>query len=185
MILSLKKVAVMTAIISLLGVVATYGLKALTFEEIASPVEEETTYGPIKLTATLDKSVYRLGENVNVTLRITNIDNKTIRLSFATPIKVDFAVYDESLQLIYVDSFTYGTIFITSSVALEPEESLVRTLQWGQQKIVGGNYSKLEPVNLGTYFISGQTGPGYILVKPYDQEIEKIETPKIQIAITR
>lgn len=171
MIISLKKMAIYGTVVILASITVTWGLKTLTYREVFNPVEVETTYGPIKLAMSLDKSKYGLGESVNVTLRLTNIDNKTIMLVFCSPLKVDFRVCDEIYQTIYTYSGTHGTIAIGSSVILESGESFGRTLTWDQQA---------EP---GIYFIFGRTGQGSILIKPYEQEIETVETPKIEIEI--
>ena len=190
MILSLKKVVALGIVVLLSSVAVVWGLKTLTAREVIGPVEAETTYrstyGSIKLTAILDKSTYRRGESVNVTVRITNIDNKTIVLIFPSPLKVDFEVYNESLQLIHNGfSTTHGTATVLTSVTLEPGESLSQTFTWDQQKmkIVNGYYSGLEPVGPGTYYIFGRAPPGGYMWTSSLELYTRIETPKIEIAI--
>jgi len=189
MILSAKKVVAISVVVSLLGVAATFGLKELSFKGIISPVEAETIYGPIRLTATLDKSTFRLGEKINVTVTITNISNETIMLSYSSPPKTDFAAFNSLSQTIFIYSQTHGFMGMLVSIVLEPLESYSQTLEWDQLEVDNFPPFASRQVQSGTYYITGRTGPGlyYLGSKDeYQDEFEKritVETPKIEIQI--
>jgi len=187
MILSVKKVVVITLIVSLLGVAATFGLNALTFKEVSGSVEAETTYGPMKLTARLDKTIFKLGEKVNVTVTITNISNETILLGYWLPPKVDFAVYNSSSQMIFLFAKSRGWLGVLDDLVLEPLESYSHMWEWDQQK---ENQGHLKSVDAGTYYITGRTGWALVYLGPKDEWHEStpserivVETPEIKIQI--
>lgn len=190
MILSVKKVFAMSIVVSLLGVIATWGLKTLTFEEIIGPVEAYTTYGPIKLTMRLDKNTFRLGEEVNVTVIITNISNETIALGYHRPLKTDIAVYNSSSDRIFLYSRTVVTATEGVVLFLEPSESYSRTIKWNQLQVDDVPPFATRQVQLGIYYITGRTGPVLYYLGPKDewreeesQGIITVETPQIEIQI--
>jgi hypothetical protein len=168
MILSLKKVVAMTVIVSLLGVAGAFGLRTLSFREIIGPIEAETICGPIKLTVRLDKNTFSLGEEVNVTVTITNISNETILLSYAHLPKIDFAVYDSSSKGIYTFSGTHGFLAVEAGIVLEASESWGAHTKWNQQRVIG---------RYGLHYL----GPA----DEHENGLEKImvETPTIEIQI--
>lgn len=189
MILSVKKVVAMSIIVSLLGAAGTFGLKTLTSKEVTGSVEAETTYGPIKLTVRLDKNTFRLGEMVNVTITITNISNETILLVYDQIPTTDFAVYNSSSDIICLYSTTRVWGAVGENLALEPSASYGKTWKWDQQRFVGEHYD-LQPVVLGTYYITGRTGRVLNYLGPKDEYHEgkfygriTVETPKIEIQI--
>lgn len=152
-------------------------------EEIeAFSTQAEATLGPAKLTLRLDKTIFQLGESVKLSLTITNISNDTITLSFRSPPELDFAVCTESSQIIYSFAGTHGFIGILVGMVLKPEESFGQIFSW-DQKVLNETDGSSEQVKPGIYFIFGRTGPGLYQIKPCEQEITKIETPKIQIKI--
>jgi len=185
MILSLKKVAALGIVVSLFGVGATWGLKTLTAKEVTGPVEAETTYGPIKLTVRLDKNTFRLGENVNVTVTITNISNETILLAYSLPPKIDFAVYNSSSDIIFSYSRSGGWAMVEVRLILEPSESNSQMWEWNQ--VQANYYFESKQVQPGIYYIAGLTVPYYLGPKDEyrgDYVWLKVETSKVKIEIT-
>lgn len=67
------------------------------------PVRAETTTYPFKLTITLEKSVYELGEWVNVTWTLVNLGEENVTLYTSRDL-FDFIVYDENFAYV----FRYG-----------------------------------------------------------------------------
>lgn len=190
MILSLKNMSVLSIVVILVGVMVPWGLKTLTYSEVFNPVEVEKTYGPIKLMARLDKTSYRLGELVNITLTVTNISNETVLLCFSVLCKISFVVLNISSQTIF-DYFT-SHVWPDSGgeVLLDSGELLSQTLTWDQLEIDNFPPFASRQVQLGTYYIKGQIGPYLRYVGPPDEynPLEhiypiKIETPKIEIEI--
>jgi len=190
--LSLKKIAALSIVVSLLGVAVVWGLKTLTAKEVVGSVEAETIYGPIRLTVRLDKNVFRLGERVNVTVTITNISNETIVLGYPSVRQfTDFMVYNISSQMIFWYFRSIGTFPAFDHLILEPSESYGNTQQWPQVREVDVGYIGHQPVDPGTYYVAGRTGPGLYYVgsldgfveAPNSPEMITVETPKIEIQI--
>jgi hypothetical protein len=174
-------------VVLLSGVAVVWGLKTLTTKEVIGPVEAETTYGPIKLTVRLDKNVFKLGETVNVTVTITNINNETIELCTEI-LKADFAVYNSSSQIIYIFSRTLVTIGWGDYLFLEPFESYSRTFKWDQLEIDAFSPFASRQVQPGTYYIVGRIGEIWYIgpkggVPPEFKGYITVETPKIEIQI--
>jgi hypothetical protein len=179
MILSLKKVAALSIVVLLSSVAVVWGLKTLTAKEIIGPVEAETTYGPIKLAVRLDKNTFRLGENVNVTVTITNISNETIVLTYTVP-RTTFAVYNSSLDMIYTYATAYGWAAVVENLVLEPSESSSQIWKWDQRKGIG--WANLQPIDAGIYSITGVTGL-YSITGLTSPPYHVVETPKVKIEI--
>jgi hypothetical protein len=185
--LSLKHMAVLCLIFVILGVVAVWGLNSVTYRGESSPVEVETTYGPVKLTMKLEKTTYKLGEPVNVTLTITNISNETTLLYFTIPCKTNFVILNKSSETIFE---YYWRIWptTTAEVILDSGESLTQTLTWNQLEIDDFPSFHSRQVQPGTYYIIGQIGPPLTYVGPpeeFDPEhgCPTIETSKVEINI--
>lgn len=183
-----RKVATITLIVSLVGVAAAFGFKTLTSKEVIDSLEAETTYGPIKLVMELDKNTYSLGENVNINVTITNISNETVLLFYASPPKVDYAIYDNLSRMIATYSSIYGFIKCLADIVLAPSATYSQTIIWEQQR---DQNHELQPVDSGTYYITGGTGRCLRYLGPEDEWNENygptqtiiIETPKIKIQI--
>lgn len=188
-----KKIVSLALIVSLVGITSAFGLKIFTTKDVTSGLEKETIYGPIKLTLNLDKTTFELGEIVNVTVTITNISNETIGLYYWSAPKADFAVYNSSSQRIFLfaSDFGGGWLGILDGVALSPSESYTDAWEW-DQKVIVGKHRERGPVDSGTYYITGRTGPLLYYLGPLDEwqkdyeykDIITIETPKIEIQIT-
>jgi hypothetical protein len=134
----------------------------------------------LQLTMTLQKTVFRLGEPINVTLTITNITNQT-QIFYLGPDSndFDFHVYNGTNSDIYWHSSIWlgGAIpDIMICIVLNSTQpwgnSWTESFVWQQNMIAPGTVSP------GTYYIVGRTGPPYFL-----SENSNWETTPIQIAI--
>jgi hypothetical protein len=190
MILSLKTMAFFSIVVIFVSATVTWGLKTLTYSEVFNLVDVETTYGPIKLTMRLDKTSYRLGEPVNITLAVTNISNETVLLGFSVFCKTNFVVCNKSYQTILNYFSSVGWLDIGGEVVLDSGESLSQTLTWDQLEIDNFPPFASRHVQPGIYYIKGQIGPCLHYVgslEEYDPlkctDFIKIETQKIEIEI--
>ena len=180
MILSIRRFFILFFVALLVSIAIVLGLGRTNYGEISSPTQTEKSVWPIKLTVSLSQNTFFVGEKVNVTLQLTNISNETIVLPFRTPIKFDFMICDESLQTLYVYSYTVGSSAVSSYIRLEPGESLSRTLEWAQKRLV--SYYDEEQVGPGTYFVVGKTFH-LDYVNPTGQEINEVKAEEIRIEI--
>ncbi len=128
--------------------------------------------GSLELTMTLDKTVYSLGEPVNLTLTITNITNQTINYEH-TGLDFDFQVYNGTNNEVYEWSNFIAIPQFIAIVPLQAGASRSDNFTWTQ--ICNFNAQvEGDPVSPGTYYIVGQTGPTY-----------GIRTTPIQITIAK
>jgi Intracellular proteinase inhibitor len=127
--------------------------------------------GDLELTMALDKTIYNLGEPVNLTLTITNISNQTINFTH-TGYDFDFQVTNDTNNQVYKWSNFQAFPDIVSITPLQAGKSFSANFTWLQTcnfNVSVENY----PVSPGTYNIFGQTGPTY-----------GIQTTPIQLTIS-
>jgi len=173
-----------------LGVLIIWKMKTITYGKESPPAEVETTYGPIKLTMRLNKTIYVMGEAVKVILTVTNIGNETVLLSFCSPCKTNFVVYNKASQTIFNYFTSCMWADICSSLLLDSRESFSQTLIWDQLEIDNFPPFASRQVQPGTYYIKGQIGPCLHYVGPPEEcnPLEctgfiKIETPMVEIEV--
>lgn len=150
----------------------------------------------LKLTASLEKRVYPIGEPVNITMAITNISNQTVTYAIAHGgNRFDFRVYNSTMDNVYQWSL-WGVFAVHwDRITLEPGESLAVGQIGGEFHTHTGyrvwtqvcnkdEYAAL-PVAAGTYYIVGQTGPIIEVNGNYfpAEYLFRIETSPIEIAI--
>jgi hypothetical protein len=198
MILGFKKVLAFSIIIVFVGVGLVYSfnwslnLKGSTqTKPMAEGVNEQ--FG-LKLTASLEKSVYRLGEPVNVSFAITNTGNQTIKYGISRlGNRFDFRVYNITQESIYQWSWDRAFAWMVDDITLDPGESLTAGQYHSQyyawlQKF--DSHTGSVPVSSGTYYIVGQTGPIIMINGDWDIILATygkplvIETAPIEITIT-
>jgi len=186
---SLKNTLILCVVVTLAGLTVVWGLNSVTHRDASTPVEVETTYGPVKLTMILEKTTYRLGEPVNITLTITNISNETTLLYLTYPCKTNFMVFDKSSEPIFEYFRSRIWPAATCEVVLDSGESLTQTLTWNQLEIDNFPPFDSRQVQPGTYYVVGQIGPCLSYVGPPEEfdpirvGCPKIETSKIEIEI--
>lgn len=110
----------------------------------------------LELTIKLDKTVYTLGEPVNVTLTLTNIGDRNVTLVFPKPTHFHINFCNATKDLAHVVYFSPGVddqyepvadaSAMISYLRLEPGESRVVTCSW-------------LPTRAGTYYVQGGTQP--------------------------
>lgn len=130
----------------------------------------------LQLTMTLEKTVYRLGEPIDIALTITNISNQTVTFGLGPDVNdFDFHVYNDTNSNIY----WHSSIWIGSAIpmyiiliALKAGDNWSENFVWQQNMISSGTVSP------GTYYIVGRVGPPYFL-----EENSTLETTPIQITI--
>jgi len=120
----------------------------------------------LKLTMTLEKTEYTLGEPINITLTITNISNQTITYGYADPNSY-FRVYNETNNDIYNVLETQIFPYIVVFIPLNAGESLTDHYVW-QQMCNVTLISEGVPVSPGTYYIVGRGsgGTGFMETTP-------------------
>lgn len=115
--------------------------------------------GDLQLTMILGKTVYSLGEPVNLTLTITNISNQTINFMHSG-LDFDFRVYNDTNKVVYQWSNFRGIAQFIAIVPLHAGESRSANFTWLQTCNFNASVEG-DPVSPGTYNIIGQTGPVY------------------------
>ena len=141
----------------------------------------------IQLTMTLEKTVFRLGEPINVTLTMTNITNQTQTFVLGAYNDFDFHVYNETNSNIYWHSSIWlGEVAIPdglTGITLNPSEpwgnSWTETFLW-QQNMISGTFDNPSyvPVSPGTYYVVGRVGAPFSI-----DENSTWQTTPIQITI--
>jgi len=202
MAMSARHIIYFTLLVAVLSGTAILGFKEEAYREnvygepTPNPAQVETTVGFVKLTMNLNKTIYRVGELINIALKLTNISNRTIWLNRSSPPVLDFivyaTVYNKSLPLSYPPTFKpiyayswEGFIGILVSHCIEPNESLNMTLTWNQLgKYGNGSQAIYEQVAPGFYFITGRTAPDLRIYNGIEEKSAEVETPKVLIAIT-
>lgn len=159
MILSFKRLVLLSALTVLLGISLVYALsyafKPTNSAQTLPTAEAVDKQDGLELTMTLEKTEYSLGEPINVTLTMTNISNQTINFTDAMW-EIDFRVYNDTNSDLYRWSSSqqvFPAIIVT--MPLNAEESLTYHRVWPQTcnyTLVSGGAS----VSPGTYYIVGQ-----------------------------
>jgi len=142
------------------------------------PLQAEATKYPFKLTITLEKTAYKLGERVNVTWTLTNIGTENITLYHSVDDFPDFIVYDCTFNHV----FQYVSYYFRSADfypfrPIAPGKKTGGIVFWKQiydmQAKTGPWGQRVPP---GVYYIIGSfDSPTYRVT---------LRTPLLRIAIT-
>lgn len=179
MILSLKRMVLLSIFFVILGVAAIWGLEAGTLTKAPGTPETEgagimveASRFPLKLTMILNKTTFEVEEPVNMTFYLENIGNETLTMVFSDGHdRFSFNVLDENDSLIYESHWFYPTVYIPMDVP--PRLARITTQTWWQKTNIGDG---TQQVKLGKYKIVGLFISG-----TFDFTIE---TPPITIRIT-
>ena len=141
-----------------------------------TPSVAQGVYDGFQLTMTLEKTVYELGNPINISLTLTNISNQTVTFwldySFSY---FQFFVYNSTMNRIY--SSLWGFLMpLAVSYTLNAGQSMSDSYSWGQTWNNTIFSPEGIPVLPGTYYIVGQVGP-------MSGENSTIETTGIQVTI--
>jgi hypothetical protein len=75
----------------------------------------------------VEPDTFAVGDSVRITLTLTNLTERTLRVSFLNRRQIGLAVYDLAGDLLYVDDFT---ISVPTYLPLATFETWRRTIQW-------------------------------------------------------
>jgi hypothetical protein len=193
--LTFRRLLIFSVLTLALGIGVVYALsRELTNQnevQVGPTAEGINEQFGLKLTLALEKTEYRLGEPINITLAITNIGNETVTYAISQRgYRFDFRVYNSSLSDIYQWSRWLRFAAIWDEIALEPGQSLAvgqirGAFPWVWTQICNKDEYDAPLVNAGTYYIVGQTGP--IIEVNGNHFLGEhrivIETPPIQITL--
>ena len=167
-----KNLSYQTIVVSVIAFTLLNALLPLNF-----PFQAETTDYPFKLIITLEKTVYKSGENINVTWILTNVGSETLTLYNSRDDVPDFMVRDVNSNYVFRYRAYIGTYQIIYPIAqIEPGNNITLFGLWKQ--IYDGSAIidlPFEQVPSGTYYMSG-------LLISYTYNVE-LETPPIRITI--
>lgn len=179
--MSFKELMLLSALTVLLGISLVYALsyeyKPKNSTQTFPTAEGVNEQFGLKLTMTLEKTDYSLGEPINITMTLTNIGNQTIDLLWEAR-TFDFRVYNVTDNGIYQwSSFRVFPCHVVY-MPIDPGTGLTNVLVWPQtcNRTVDSLLYGVEgvPVSPGTYFIVGQIGYAY-----------ELQTTPIQITIVK
>jgi len=115
--------------------------------------------GSLELTVSVEKTVYSVGEPVNITLTITNISSQTFNFTH-TGMDFDFIVINGTNNLVYQWSIGRAFPLFVMIEPLQPGENVTAKYVWSQT--CNGNAS-IEGLSAspGTYYIVGKSNSIY------------------------
>lgn len=121
-------------------------------------LQAEATKYPFKLVITLEKTVFKLGEPVNVTCILTNISEENVTLYNSRDDPPDFSIRDENFNHVFRYRSYVGVAMIIHPIAtIAPGDNITVTDKWKQ--IFDGTYIptefRLDHVPPGTYYVKG------------------------------
>jgi len=114
----------------------------------------------LQLSISLPKTVFGIGEPVNVTLTITNVSAETVNFT-STGMNFDFLVFNATNNLVYEWSFGKAFPMFAFIEPLKPGENVTATYTWPQT--FSNPESLLENLQVpsGTYYIVGKSSQSY------------------------
>lgn len=171
--LTFKKLVLLSALTVLLGVGLVFALSYAFKPSAQTLLMAEGVNGQfeLKLTMTLEKTEYSLGEPINITLTITNISNQTINFTIGSPL-MDFWVYNDTNSDLYRWSSSRVFPMVIGTIPFNAGESLTEHLIW-PQTCNDTPFSEGISVSPGTYYIVGQA------------HWYNLQTPPIQVTIVK
>jgi len=125
-----------------------------------TPPPTKTASNDLELTISLEKTVYEIGEPINVTLTITNVSQQTVDFT-STGMNFDFIVYNDTNNLVYQWSIGQAFPQIAMVQPLAPGENVTATYVWPQTVKTSMTSAENLQVAPGTYYIVGESNPIY------------------------
>lgn len=143
-----------TVIVSTIIFMSLNALLPLNFS-----LQVEAAKYPFKLTITLEKTTYKLGEIVNVTWTLTNIGEENVTLYYSADFMPDFIIRNNNFKHVFRYAWHYAVAAIYYPLfTLAPGDSRTRMGDWEQIYDGSGNTDQIlwyEQVPPGPYYISG------------------------------
>jgi hypothetical protein len=129
-----------------------------------TPLQATSVNGSFELTISVEKTVYSVGEPVNITLSVTNISKQTVDFTH-TGMDFDFVVTNGTDNVVYQWSTGRAFPMFVMIEPLQPAENVTATYTWPQT--CNANTSTAGTlVSPGTYYIVGKSNPIYGLLTP-------------------
>jgi hypothetical protein len=180
---SLNSVSLRAVLLALVIVVASVSaVFAYLHLSEDTRVRTVTAFPPYELSMELEKTVFNLGEDVNVTISIKNIGNETITVVWGSSAMFDFNVTDANGTFVFSRVRTYVFAAESIQVSLLSGEVFSAARNWDQTRtiIVGDQLLGYGiPVERGVYSIIGRLNHAGI----YSGRYPDVATPPIQITI--
>jgi hypothetical protein len=153
------------------GMVAAFGVAVMPYSVnttlTASSVDR---LRGLEFTMALQKTIFKIGEPVNITFTITNIGSVTYNFLHSFP-EFDFIVYDSLNRQLYRDTAFKGFPTIAWTTPLYTGENYTTVLVWHQTSNQSIDNNEGTPVSPGQYSIVGiffmcmlQTSPLQIII---------------------
>jgi len=114
------------------------------------PVKSEDNF---LLEIEVDKTVIHVGESINITLALKNVEADNVTITYSPPL---FDVFYYSREGCFRWSDGKYFILLVFSITLEPGQNYSETLQWNLHQFVHGKYFPPQP---GTYYLQGICRP--------------------------
>jgi hypothetical protein len=182
MIISAKYMFFLIMTVGVLGGAVIFGLKETVQVKSVSQMEVEAIVHPFKLVTSLNKTEYMLGESITIDLRLINIGNSTVTLTFrnrSPPTWLRFKVYNASDDLVFTSlSFAWEAFTV---VSLDPGSFIGQTYEWDQKDGDLRYPDTIHQLNSGAYKIIGFLDELYALNG--SGIVINLETPPILISI--
>lgn len=155
-----------------------------TFLPLNFSLQTEAIRYPFKLTITLERSTYTLGEPVNVTWILTNIGEENATLYYSCERSLDFIILDENFNHVFWYGLHMGRFLVElPPLSIAPGDNITLVGVWSQiydDIEVGFEVRpwviKFKQVPPGTYYVFG------IFESP-TYNYTKLETPPLRITI--
>jgi hypothetical protein len=122
-------------------------------------VRTEAIEYPFKLTISMEKTTFKLGEPVNVTWTLTNIGEENITLYNSRDDPLDFIVRGENFNHVFRYRAYNGVFLVVWPVAqIAPGDNITLTGTWKQiydNVLESRNPARFKRVLSDTYYVSG------------------------------
>ncbi len=130
-----------------------------TFLPLNFSAQAEATKYPFKLAISLEKTMFKLGEPVNVVWTLINIGEENITLYNSRDDPLDFIIRDENFNHVFKYRAYYGVFLVVGPVAqIAPSDNITFTGTWKQiydNALESRNPVRFRSVPPGIYYVSG------------------------------
>ena len=128
----------------------------ITLFALTCSTEPARADGSLLLEIEVSETVFVIGEEINITLTLTNIGNSTETITYAPPLMDAYYYTSDGDCVRWSDDKVFIQI-VDMKLILEPGESHTDILQWNLYKFEWPEYYPPEPT---TYDLNGVSWPG-------------------------